>query len=72
MAGLGRVLARLGRVLAASWPCLGRVLAASWPRLGRVLAASWPRLGRFRKTGPCLNLSWPRFKTRALLFTLLH
>ena len=40
----GRVLgrgARLGRVLAASWPRLGRVLAASWSRLGRVLVASW-------------------------------
>ncbi len=45
----GRVLgrgARLGRVLAASWPRLGRVLAASWPRLGRVLVASWSLLGR--------------------------
>ena len=70
----GRVLgrgARLGRVLAASWPRLGRVLAASWPRLGRVLAASkaasWSRLGRvlvlvasWSRLGRVLVASWSR------------
>ncbi len=62
----GRVLgrgARLGRVLAASWPRLGRVLAASWPRLGRVLVASWSLLGRFLVASWSL-ISNPFFKKK--------
>ena len=35
----GRSVLRVGRVLAACWPCVGRVLAACWPRGMQLLPA---------------------------------